>query len=185
MKNQIYWFKKKIQWNIKYFQGKWNFMEYEDVRYQTIQEMISKSNLSNASILDLGCGFGTLCKHLKNDYKRYLGVDLSSNVINKAKKRKYPNSEFISKNIQEYIPNEKHDVIIFNEVIYYLDNPVNELIRYANYLSKEGFIIISIYGIREDLIEKFKKILYLENQIIASKETDLFWGISKFTKKQS
>jgi SAM-dependent methyltransferase len=178
--NSFKWFKKKISWNIKYFQGKWNFMEKEDLRYKNIYTLIYESS-SNPKLLDLGCGFGTLLKHFKNEeYSSYVGIDLSSNVISKAKKRNYPKSKFLTYNIQKFIPNDKFDVIIFNEVIYYLDDPLSELKRYSEFLTENGYFIISIYGVREDLISLFKENYKLEKQIIISDDKKLTWGINKF-----
>jgi SAM-dependent methyltransferase len=81
------------------------------------------------------------------------------------------------------VPKNKFDVIIFNEVIYYLDDPLKELERYSEFLTKDGFFIISIYGIREDLINLFEVKFKLENQIIISDDKKLTWGISKFVRK--
>jgi SAM-dependent methyltransferase len=176
------WLKKKISWNIKYFQGKWDYIEKEEVRYKNIYKLISESN-SNPNLLDLGCAFGTLLKHFKNEeYASYVGIDLSSNVISKAKKRNYPKSEFLSCNIQNFIPDNKFDVIIFNEVIYYLDDPLKELKRYSDFLTENGCFIISIYGIREDLINLFKEKFKLENQVIVTNDKKLTWGISRFVR---
>jgi SAM-dependent methyltransferase len=177
------WFKKKISWNIKFFRGKWDFIEKEEIRYKNIYTIINKGN-SNPNLLDLGCAFGTLINYFKEeDYSSYVGVDISSNVISKAKKRNYPNSEFLSCNIQKFVPQNKFDVIIFNEVIYYLDDPLKELERYSEFLTENGFFIISIYGIREDLINLFEEKFKLENQIIISDDKKLTWGINKFVRK--
>jgi SAM-dependent methyltransferase len=177
------WFKKKISWNIKFFQGKWDYIEKEEIRYKNIYTLINESN-SNPSLLDLGCAFGTVLNYFKKeDYSSYVGIDISSNVISKAKKRNYPNSEFSSCNIQKFVPKNKFDVIIFNEVIYYLDDPLKELERYSEFLTENGFFIISIYGVREDLISLFEEKFKLEKQIIINKDKTLTWGISKFTRK--
>ena len=183
MKNTIRWIKKKFSWNLKYFQGKWKFMETENIRYESIYKLINVKDTKYA-ILDLGCGYGTLLNYFKKeDYSNYLGVDLSNYVISKAKKRNYLKSDFLSYNIQKFTPQTKFDVIIFNEVIYYLDNPLKELVRYSNYLNEGGFIIISIFGVREDLIEQFKGKLNLESHVTIKKDDRLIWGLSKFTKK--
>jgi hypothetical protein len=50
-------------------------------------------------------------------------------------------------------------------------------------LTKDGFFIISIYGIREDLINLFEEKFKLENQIIISDDKKLTWGINKFVRK--
>lgn len=158
-------------------------METENIRYESIYKLINVKDTKYA-ILDLGCGYGTLLNYFKKeDYSNYLGVDLSNYVISKAKKRNYLKSDFLSYNIQKFTPQTKFDVIIFNEVIYYLDNPLKELVRYSNYLNEGGFIIISIFGVREDLIEQFKEKLNLESHVTIKKDDRLIWGLSKFTKK--
>jgi len=62
-------------------------------------EMIAKvcCSIPNASVLDVGCGDGSILPFLKNagaDISSYTGIDLSSQMIRLAKE-KYPKSQFL------------------------------------------------------------------------------------------
>ena len=52
----------------------------------------------NSSVIDIGCGIGSLLLNLSTRYNKAVGIDVSSKMINYAKKRQmrgnYPNVEF-------------------------------------------------------------------------------------------
>ena len=176
--NRLKWFKKKLRWNYKYKKGKWDFMANEDLRYNTIVKYIKNTNLSKPSILDLGCGYGALNDFLKpDDYGSCLGVDISSVAVVRANSRNFVNSEFIAKDIHQFFPHQKFDVIIFNEVLYYLDNQLDVVERFATYLNPNGYFIFSFYGIREDLIHEIEKRYTLIQKEIISQSESVLWGI--------
>ncbi len=54
---------------------------------------ISKINVKDKEILDIGCGNGHIVRILK-DYKRYVGIDLSEKLIEIARKRFGDRGEF-------------------------------------------------------------------------------------------
>lgn len=67
-----------------------------------IRKLISMINFNpskSSSLLDLGCGPGTLKKFLPKNI-RYVGIDLEENYVNHAK-LSYPDSEFYLGGIQE------------------------------------------------------------------------------------
>ena len=185
--NRLKWIRKRFTWNYKYAIGKWDFMIDEEDRYKTIIKFIKESKIDKPRILDLGCGYGALNKYMdKNDYSYCLGVDLSDTAINKAKKKNYPNSEFIVADIHKFVPNDTFDIIIFNEVLYYLDNQMEIVARFSNYSNNEGFFIFSFYGIRNDLITDIgKNYKLIESELVATKKNDASWAISIYEIKNN
>ncbi|RAR75470.1 class I SAM-dependent methyltransferase [Flavobacterium aciduliphilum] len=180
-KRNLKWFKKKISWNYKYSIGKWDFMDEENLRYSKIVDLIKGCEFKNLKILDLGCGYGSLNKYLKGvNYEFILGVDLSSNAISRAKKESFINSKFIVSDIQQFTPEEKFDIIIFNEVLYYLDDQMKILRRYSKYLNDGGYFIFSFYGIREDLIQEISEEYQLKRKEVVKQSEKVFWGITLF-----
>lgn len=178
---RIKWFKKKLKWNYRYSKGSWDYMGNEKQRYETIVNFIRESAIENPKILDLGCGYGALNEYLdKNDYGFSLGIDLSSNAIQRAKYKKYPNAEFQVADIHQFIPNQKFDIIIFNEVLYYLDNQLEIVSKFSNYFNEEGYFIFSFYGIREDLIQELGATYTLVKKEIISQSDAIFWGICMY-----
>lgn len=63
----------------------WSNKDDQQLRFSYLLKNI---NLKNKSILDVGCGFGDLSKFISKKTRsnfRYLGIDISRNIINYAK----------------------------------------------------------------------------------------------------
>ncbi len=156
-------------------------MGSEKKRYDVIVDLIKFSKIDSPKILDLGCGYGALNQYLnQNEYDFLLGIDLSSNAIQRAKDKNYPNSKFQIADIHQFIPDEKFDVIIFNEVLYYLDNQLEIVERFSKYFNEKGFFIFSFYGIREDLIQELGKSYTLVKKEVINQSESVFWGICMY-----
>lgn len=184
IKNKFKWFKKRISWNYKYFIGKWDYMVNEEIRYNTIVDFIKQCKIENARILDIGCGYGALNKYLNpDDYSYCLGVDLSDNAIYKAKKSKFPKSDFIAADAHKFYPTVTFDIIIFNEVLYYLDNQMDIVSRFTEYFNDNGYFIFSFFGGREDLVIELNKKYSLIKKEIVKDSKNLNWCICLFKAK--
>ncbi len=99
----------------------------------------------NGKILDVGCGLGTTADFLiSSQKKKYLGLDISREALKKAKikKVKFKNIDFVN-----FTSATKFEIIIFNEVLYYM-NEVDVLNRALNILTKNGIIILSSYQMK-------------------------------------
>ena len=179
--SNLKWLRKRLTWNYKYAIGKWNFMGQESKRYATIVNFIKDTKIVNPSILDLGCGYGSLYEYInENEISHYLGVDLSDTAIYKARKNKHTKSSFTVADIQKFETIEKFDIIIFNEVLYYLDNPFESVIRFDANFKKNGFYIFSFYGERNDLKEMLAARYELIKNEVVIKEINKNWGINLF-----
>lgn len=97
-----------------------------------------------ASILDIGCGDGLLASRLL-DFNDYVGVDLSAVAVSRAQSRQIPNTTFIAAEAQNYDPDGTFDVIVFNEMLYYLEGPEKVVLRLAQSLNPGGAAIVSIH----------------------------------------
>jgi SAM-dependent methyltransferase len=82
--------------------------------------LTSIGNMNNASVLDVGSGFGDLYGFLK--YKKYrfsyLGLELNSNLIDVGKRR-YPNAKFSEFNIDVDKLKGKFDWVIISGLFNY------------------------------------------------------------------
>jgi ubiquinone/menaquinone biosynthesis C-methylase UbiE/diadenosine tetraphosphate (Ap4A) HIT family hydrolase len=58
---------------------------------QTIKETTASNNLS---LLDLGCGTGLVSEYLYEDFGSIVGVDISKEMLNEARNKNIPNSNF-------------------------------------------------------------------------------------------
>jgi cyclopropane fatty-acyl-phospholipid synthase-like methyltransferase len=102
---------------------------------------------SNPSVLDVGCGAGTLALSLSS-FSRYLGTDVSRHAIHcgRADMADTPLVELDAIDLRLFETKQKWDVIVFNEVLYYLSTTeaVKQVSRYVNFLSRDGILCISM-----------------------------------------
>ncbi len=66
----------------------WNGQESQTTRFEQLCKIINPE-VSGFSLNDLGCGYGALLDHLESKYftYRYLGIDVSTEMIEVARKR--------------------------------------------------------------------------------------------------
>ncbi len=108
------------------------------------------------TVLDLGCGFGDLAQALGGEgLQRYVGVDLSDYVIERAKSQcsSWPVARqcelsFHNADLREFVPEDRElfDVIVCNEVLKYVsvDEAVEQLNRYRRWLAPAGVFCVNI-----------------------------------------
>ena len=160
-------------------------MGKESKRYLTIVDFIKDTKIVKPKILDLGCGYGSLYEYLdENEISEYLGIDLSDAAIYKAKKSKKNKSKYLVADIQKFVTDDKFDIIIFNEVLYYLDNPIESVLKFDTNFNEKGYFIFSFYGGREDLKNEIeKKYELIKNRIILKEDNNSSWAINLFRVK--
>ncbi|MFM2231033.1 MAG: hypothetical protein RL607_2291 [Bacteroidota bacterium] len=181
-KNRWKWFRKRLTWNYKYAIGKWKKMGTEADRYQAIVAYIQKSSTTPLRILDLGCGYGALLNYLPKDkYTFYLGVDLSDTAILKARKKKYPNAVFKVADLHQFKTEEKFDLLVLNEVLYYLDNRMEVVKQLSLFTTPNAKMIVSLYDVKESIVDELAGFYpLLESTIIHENEGKTRWGINWF-----
>lgn len=118
-----------------------NLSEYISLLYQKFassydkqMELLEAKSITNIiknlpekfydSILDLGCGSGLFAKKFKGHFKSITGVDISQEMLNKAKETHLYN-HLIKKDIFHYLNNneKKFDLIVMSEVFCYIEKP--------------------------------------------------------------
>ena len=133
-------------WEAQYAAGKWDFLA-------DLPELARSSVLAGyichlkpgAAVLDVGCGQGVLLQRLPaGSYARYLGIDVSSSAIAAAQKQCSERSRFVAADCERYSPEEWFDVIVFNEVLYCLREPLRTVEHYARSLEPDGLILVSM-----------------------------------------
>ena len=146
------------------------------------------SNLQDASVLDLGCGYGWHSKYCINQgAKNVFAIDLSSKMIEKAKE--INNDENISYHFMDLCeydyPNEKYDLVISNLVLHYVEDLKNVYEKVYKTLKQNGTFIFNIEhptftaGINEDYIYDEKgNIQYypIDRYYYSEKRKTLFLG---------
>lgn len=95
-------------------------------------------------VLDLGCGSGRLATVFRHyPFTSYLGVDLSTEAVARARALQLPNMEFAEGNYETWRPDGKFEAISFNECIGYARDPAATLAAFAQHLAPEGLFFLS------------------------------------------
>jgi trans-aconitate methyltransferase len=136
----------KAALDAEYRNGSWNhFGSPEELpRYESLVGMIGEFFPAGPAILDLGCGSGRLATRLSDQpFTRYLGVDLSSEGLARARALRLPRMEFVEGDFETWRPAAPFDVIIFNESAGYARDPAALVAAFSRHLRPGGMILVS------------------------------------------
>jgi 2-polyprenyl-3-methyl-5-hydroxy-6-metoxy-1,4-benzoquinol methylase len=136
----------KGHWEDEYESGLWNRLHgsQEFARYTLVSGYIQRSR-RQVSLLDIGCGEGVILKHLNLDLVgEYTGIDIAQTALDKIAPKR-GQDRYICSSLENYLPDAKWDVVLFNEVLYYTSDPVAQLKKFESSLKKNGCYVISMY----------------------------------------
>jgi 2-polyprenyl-3-methyl-5-hydroxy-6-metoxy-1,4-benzoquinol methylase len=147
MDEKQYWKKRGVK-----FSDELNSQPKQVIRYMKNQEeeiikFLNKSNWNN--ILELGCGTGRLTKLIAKlpNWKRFVAIDLSENLLEIAKMqtKNFP-IQYQCKSIDDFSSIEKFDLVFSCEVIQHI-NPSNILssLKKIISLSNNKVILVETY----------------------------------------
>jgi 2-polyprenyl-3-methyl-5-hydroxy-6-metoxy-1,4-benzoquinol methylase len=177
------------RWEREYTTGHWDYLRTleQAARYQVIAGYVQHF-APGGSVLDVGCGDGHLQEILaRAGYERYLGLDLSSEAIRRAASRGDERTDFRQVEVDELETDERFDVVVFNEVLYYLAAPMEVLDRYERFLTPEGIFVASIHGARPWNRRLWKMIARRYptlDQVEVSHGSGKFWTIKVLSPKE-
>ena len=131
-----------IKWNAQNYKDTFDFVpQYgEDViRLLTVPK--------GSSIIDLGCGNGTLTKKLADYGYNVTGIDASEDMITLAKKE-YPDLTFLQEDALSFKLKEKADAIFSNAVFHWIDEKNQEIMisNIAAQLRRGGELVCEFGG---------------------------------------
>lgn len=112
-------------------------------RYRAIATIIDRF-CPNGSVLDVGCGEAVLCDYLSKGVA-YFGIEPSAKAAESARAKSERDCIVHSTGEDFGIVEPRWDCIVFNEVLYYLANPLALLRRYSNLVRPGGIVIVSIF----------------------------------------
>jgi 2-polyprenyl-3-methyl-5-hydroxy-6-metoxy-1,4-benzoquinol methylase len=133
-------------WEAQYAAGRWDFLAQlpELARFSILAGYICHLK-PGAAVLDTGCGQGALLRRLPSScYSRYVGIDVSGSAIAVAQKHQNERASFLAADCEEFSPAEHFDVIVFNEVLCCLRDPLATVERYARSLNTDGLLLVSL-----------------------------------------
>jgi SAM-dependent methyltransferase len=127
-----------------------------DVRNAITATLIRSYAPAAKSVLDVGCAAGLLGVQLAaQGVRRYVGIDLSEVAIQKGRESLAalagPTFSFQlgAADLIQFGPDgERFDVIVFNEVLYYIpvETAVAQAIRFSSFLQPQGVICVTCLG---------------------------------------
>ena len=148
------------------------FMEYAD--YSKWKDLVinitKKYNVPRDSILDLGCGTGSLLLELNADFSNLYGLDISENMIKKAKEKakKYQvDIKFFHDDMITFERKEKFNVIVsFFDTLNHILSEEELLLHFKtvkNNLADNGVYIFD-YVDRDFMNEMFKNNIFVDKR---------------------
>jgi len=133
------------QWNLEHLAGHYDSLrDVEQMAHYSILAGLIKHFKVGRTILDIGCGEGLLLDHVgKEDFKSYLGVDISEVALRNAELRSNKKASFLLADAKSLKLRERFDCIVFNEILYSFPNPLEVIDHYRPLLKKNGCFLTS------------------------------------------
>lgn len=126
----------------RYTSGRWDYLAdvSEAHRYSLIIGCADCYKGPERAVLDVGCGEGILQRRMA--YGRFVGVDINAEAIRRAQARANANTEFHVAPGESFVPGGSFDVIVFNESLYYIPQPLQAFAHYRRFLKPDGIMIV-------------------------------------------
>jgi 2-polyprenyl-3-methyl-5-hydroxy-6-metoxy-1,4-benzoquinol methylase len=134
------------KWEQQFRQNGWDFLksELELPRYSVISSYMKQLGRP-ISLLDVGCGEGLIVGFCDREWlASYSGLDPSRTALDRIENL-LPTDRLICSALEEFSTEQRFDVILFNEVLYYTSDPESHLNRFRDYLNPGGFVLISAF----------------------------------------
>ncbi len=155
----------------------------EAPRYRAVRELTERY-ARDGFVLDIGCSQGILPENLR--YGRYLGVDAHADSIRRASAKADRRTAFVVADGATFVADEPVDAVVFNEVLYYLADPLGAVQHYSRQLSEGGVVIVSIFArpwsSRRLLRSIGSQMEQLESSVVTSGQ--LAWAVAAYRPKQ-
>lgn len=134
-------------WDAQWREGSWDYLVSEDElpRYAVIAGYI-KSVSPPPRVLDVGCGHGQLLTVLGDGaVPQYHGIDISGEAIARAQERCSDDATFEVADLTAWRSPSSFDVVVINEVLYYIADPAGAVERYLDVLPRGGMLLVSMF----------------------------------------
>jgi len=136
-------------WEKMYREGAWDRLDdFSELGHYAVIAGYVRALSETATVWDMGCGHGRLLQLLQPHFSSYIGVDISAEAIARAEALHLPRTTFAVSRFEDWSPESKADVIIFNESVTYTTHPADLVRTYADRLNAGGRIIISLVEYR-------------------------------------
>ena len=141
-------------WDRTYAAGTWDGLhsEQEAARFRVVAAFLERYREAGTPILDVGCGSAPLYAALPPEAARcWVGTDLSAEAIGRARSRVPAGTPLLVESAEGEVPPcvaslGPFGAILFSEVLYYLEDPVQTVSRYGEHLLPGGCFVVSLWN---------------------------------------
>ncbi len=111
-----------------------------DAILNMVVRALDQRNISGECLVDVGCGAGNLCRHVRSRFARYVGVDV-------VQYEGFPESaEFCRLDLDSGrlpLPDASADVVAAIEVIEHLENPRDFMRKLVKLVKPGGWVLVT------------------------------------------
>jgi SAM-dependent methyltransferase len=140
-------------WDAQYSRGGWAFLsDLSELAHYAVIVGYADHLRPRGSVLDVGCGAGTLHERFRSvGYSHYTGVDISEVAVADLRARvsldptAAGTTDFVAADADEFTPRRTYDLVIFNESLTYFPDPAATFRRYLGFLRPGGVAIVSCH----------------------------------------
>ncbi|MCC7547434.1 MAG: class I SAM-dependent methyltransferase [Burkholderiales bacterium] len=125
--------------------GGWSYLDdiSEAHRHGVVAAFCTYFTDTSRRVLDVGCGAGTLLRHLACG--EYTGIDVAPEQIGKALRTHGHAGRFLIADANTFQPEGMLDAIVFNESLYYMPEPMRQVERYCRFLAPGGILVLCMF----------------------------------------
>lgn len=128
------------------FEDPWHQKENLYAYYSRALTPVTLAQYNIKNVIEMGCGLGAVADYLSKQVPAcsITGMDISETAIAKARKS-YPDINFIQGGILPFSekPDGKFEAIIFSEIMWYILDDLDTVIRNLSEKFKNKFVIIN------------------------------------------
>ena len=132
----------------QYASAEWDYLRsIEEAPRFGIVSAYCRLLATNGALLEVGCGEGFLLEQLdRSRYRHFTGIDISEVAIQRARALEDDRTVFVRAEAEDYTPDRTFEVIVFNEVLEYFDEPLELVRRYEPFLAPGGHFVASMFA---------------------------------------
>jgi len=125
--------------------------------YENIQSAIDHS-IEKKFVVEIGCACGGNLQYFKEKNNRVYGVDYTSDYVEFGKKKGLDIEIGTIENLEKIT--DVPDIVIYNNVLEHILNPIEELEKLRNFLSKDTLLYIDVPSILSIHVSYEQNFLY-------------------------
>ena len=122
----------------------WNQTNDVVQSYQKMASLSSIIRINPKSVLEVGCGLGYYTGFLAKMFPniQFEGMDISETAVVKARQN-FPDVKFTVGNIAKFLPPPEYDIIIFSEILWYILDDLDGIIRNMKKIFRGRHLLIN------------------------------------------